>query len=156
MFTTILANVVAWVTSKLGGAFVDKFLGYLKHRTDNEIRRLEIQSAQEQNANNNETKLAMKRSGDQVTLLTSAMRYKAFWVPWLMCAIPVGAWFGWGMLDSLFNGALPDVAALPPQLKHYADIVFQNIFWTGGAGVGATAIDNAARNITAAILRAKK
>ncbi|MFE0013769.1 hypothetical protein ACFWXH_02905 [Mesorhizobium sp. NPDC059054] len=32
------------------------------------------------------------------------------------------------MADSLSNGALPDVAALPPQLKEYADIVFQNIF----------------------------
>jgi hypothetical protein len=47
------------------------------------------------------------------------------------------------MCDSLFHGALPDVSALPPQLKEYADIVFQNIFYVGG-GVAGLQLDASA------------
>ncbi|ABF71286.1 p034 [Rhizobium phage 16-3] len=41
------------------------------------------------------------------------------------------------MTDSLANGSLPDVTALPPQLKEYADVVFANIFYVGGGVAGA-------------------
>lgn len=76
-------------------------------------------------------------------IVTAGMQHKAFWIPWLIAAVPTAAWFGWGMLDSLCNGALPDAAALPPQLKEYADIVFQNIFYVGGGVAGLGAIANA-------------
>ena len=79
----------------------------------------------------------------QASVVTSGMQHNAFWIPWLIAAIPTAAWFGWGMLDSLCNGALPDAAALPPQLKDYADIVFQNIFYVGGGVAGLGAIANA-------------
>ena len=49
------------------------------------------------------------------------------------------------MTDSLFNGALPDVSALPVQLKEYADVVFSNIFYVGGAALGAQTISAAIR-----------
>jgi hypothetical protein len=79
----------------------------------------------------------------QASVVTTGMSHKAFWIPWLLAAVPTAAWFGWGMLDSLCNGALPDAAALPPQLKEYADIVFQNIFYVGGGVAGLGAIANA-------------
>ncbi len=73
-------------------------------------------------------------------VVIAGMQFKIFWLAWSIAAVPTAAWFGWGMLDSLANGALPDVAALPPQLKEYADIVFGNIFYAGAAGAGVQAI----------------
>ncbi len=78
-------------------------------------------------------------------VIQTAMGHKMFWVPWSIAAIPLSMWFGWGMLDSLMNGALPDVAALPPQLKAYADVAWGNIFYTGGGVVG---LQIAARTIS--------
>ena len=59
-------------------------------------------------------------------VVKAGMQFPLFWVAWSIAALPTAAWFGWGMADSLFNGTLSDVAALPPQLKEYADIVFGN------------------------------
>jgi hypothetical protein len=81
----------------------------------------------------------------RASVIQTGMQSKVFWVPWLMAAVPTSAWFGWGMVDSLANGALPDVAALPPQLREYADIVFQNIFLTGAGAVGVQSIASALR-----------
>lgn len=79
----------------------------------------------------------------QASVVKAGMENKLFWIPWLIAAVPTAAWFGWGMLDSTLNGALPDVAALPPQLKEYADTVWQNIFFTGAGVAGATSIAKA-------------
>lgn len=79
----------------------------------------------------------------QASVVTSGMSHKAFWIPWLIAAVPTAAWFGFGMLDSLTGGVLPHVAALPPQLKEYADIVFQNIFYAGAGFAGIQSISNA-------------
>lgn len=73
---------------------------------------------------------------EQASVIKTGMQYRAFWVVWLTAALPCAAWLGWGMLDSLFNGQLPDVAALPPQLKQSYDLVLSNIFYTGAAGAG--------------------
>ena len=81
----------------------------------------------------------------QASVISTGMQHRMFWVPWSIAAIPTAAWFGWGMLDSLFNGALPDVAALPPQLRAYADVVWNNIFLSGGIVAGGTAIASAIR-----------
>lgn len=78
-------------------------------------------------------------------IIQAGMQHKAFWIPWLIAAVPTAAWFGWGMADSLCNGALPDVASLPPQLKGYADVVFANIFYTGAGAAGIQAIAAAIR-----------
>lgn len=69
-------------------------------------------------------------------VVKEGMQHKLFWIPWLLAAVPTAAWYGWGILDSMiYAGAvLPDVAALPPQLKTYADLVWANIFYAG-AGV---------------------
>ena len=69
-------------------------------------------------------------------VVKAGMQHRAFWLAWLIAALPTATWYGWGMADSLFDGSLPDVAELPPQLKAYADIVFGNIFYAGGAVAG--------------------
>lgn len=86
-------------------------------------------------------------AGEARQAVTAGMQHKAFWLPWLLAAVPLSAWFAWGILDSLTNGLLPDVATLPPQLKEYADIVWGNIFYVGGgvAGAGIVARAIAAR-----------
>jgi hypothetical protein len=87
----------------------------------------------------------LKQQEISADIVKSGMEHKAFWVAWLIAAIPTAAWFGWGMMDSLFNGALPDVAQLPPQLKEYADIVFANIFYSGAGVAGLQAVAGAFR-----------
>jgi hypothetical protein len=85
----------------------------------------------------------MAAQANNAAVVREGMQHKAFWIPWLIAAVPTAAWFGWGMTDSLFNGTLPDVSALPPQLKEYADIVFANIFYVGGGVAGAQLIAKA-------------
>lgn len=87
----------------------------------------------------------MEQQALSASVVKEGMQHRAFWIPWLIAAVPTAAWFGWGMLDSMFNGALPDVAALPPQLRAYADIVFSNIFLTGAGAMGAQTIASAIR-----------
>jgi hypothetical protein len=85
----------------------------------------------------------MAAQANNAAVVREGMQHKAFWIPWLIAAVPCAAWFGWGMMDSAFGGSLPDVAALPPQLKEYADIVFANIFYVGGGVAGAQLIAKA-------------
>lgn len=85
----------------------------------------------------------MEAQAANAAVVREGMQHKAFWVPWLIAAVPCAGWFGWGMMDSAFGGSLPDVAALPPQLKEYADIVFANIFYVGGGVAGAQLIAKA-------------
>ena len=85
----------------------------------------------------------MAAQANNAAVVREGMQHKAFWIPWLIAAVPCAGWFGWGMTDSLFNGTLPDVSALPPQLKEYADIVFANIFYVGGGVAGAQLIAKA-------------
>lgn len=74
----------------------------------------------------------------QRDVITAGMQHKAFWVPWLISTVPLACWFAWGVADTIANGALPDVAELPPQLKAYADQAWQNIFFTGAGVAGVT------------------
>lgn len=88
-----------------------------------------------------ETKLADAQ--EQAGVIKKGMDFKVFWIPWLMAAVPTSLWFAMGMLDSAFGGALPDVTELPPQLKEYADTVWQNLFYTGVAGMGVQTLARA-------------
>lgn len=81
----------------------------------------------------------------QAGVIQEGMKHRAFWFPWLLAALPLSGWFAWGVMDSMLNGALPDVATLPPQLKEYADAVWQNIFYTGAGVAGAGALASAIR-----------
>lgn len=133
----ILQWILKWVGGDLATALTRAYEAKLKAGNDADriaadvsIKAIESQmAAQAQSA-------AVVREG---------MQHKAFWIPWLIAAAPTTAWFGWGMADSLFNGSLPDVSALPPQLKEYADVVFANIFYTGAGAAGVQAIASAIR-----------
>ncbi|WP_201271831.1 hypothetical protein [Sinorhizobium meliloti] len=85
----------------------------------------------------------MAASAESADVVKEGMQHKVFWIPWLIASVPCAAWFGWGMLDSLAGGSLPDVTTLPPQLKGYADIVFANIFYAGAGVVGVSALAGA-------------
>ena len=123
---------MGWLLSLLSGPFLDRILGHLERRADTDTERLRITALREKAAN-----------AESAAVIKEGMQHKAFWIPWLLAAVPLSAWFAWGIMDSTFNGALPDVATLPPQLKEYADIVWSNIFYVGGGVAGAGIIANA-------------
>lgn len=83
----------------------------------------------------------------QAQVIQTGMSHRLFWIPWLIASVPISAWFGWGVIDSLTGGALPHVAALPPQLKEYADIVWQNIFLSGGIVAGSSVVASAIKAV---------
>jgi len=76
-----------------------------------------------------------------------------FWIPWLIVTIPLSVWFAWGMTDTIANGALPDVAEIPPGLKLYADQAWGSIFYSGGGVASAQVLG---KTITAAIRERKR
>lgn len=127
--------MIAFLLKLLGPNVIDRVLSSLERRANTETERQRIESVQRQHAQTVAANVVM-----------AGMQHKAFWIPWLIAAIPTSLWYGWGMLDSLCNGALPDVAALPPQLLRYADVVFNNIFYSGAALGGAQMIATAIRS----------
>lgn len=128
----MIARFLAFLASAAGSSFLDRFLGHLENRIDNETERARISADRDK-----------ALSGDAAGVIREGMQHWPFWVAWSLAAFPTAAWFGWGMLDSLADGALPDVAELPPQLKSYADVVFANIFYSGAALGGAQMIARA-------------
>jgi hypothetical protein len=133
----IWTTILRWLTGDLASALTRWREVELKAR--NESERLVAQAAIE------EIKGQIASRAEAASVVKEGMQHKVFWIPWLLAAVPTALWFGWGMLDSLCNGALPDVAKLPPQLERYADIVFANIFYVGAGGLGVQAIANAIR-----------
>lgn len=131
------ALIVRWITGSLVGQLTDAYKARLA--AGNETERLVADSVVKQ------LEAAVTSQAESAGIVKAGMGHKAFWIPWLVAAIPTAAWFGWGMTDSLMNGALPDVAALPPQLKEYADIVFANIFYVGGGVASAQLVASAIR-----------
>lgn len=113
-------------------ALTDTYLKYKDSEVESERIRADLARRQ--------IDAEVEHRANQVDVVKAGMQHRIFWVAWGLAALPTAAWHGWGMLDSmLWDGSLlPDVAALPPQLKEYADTVWQNIFYTGGAVAGAT------------------
>lgn len=136
MILSILSLVLGGVF-KLVPGLAGKYFDHLAKKADTETERIKIaQVAQTQ------------LTSMQAETIRTAMGFKVFWVAWSMIAIPFAGWLGWGFLDSAFNGALPDVAKLPSQLKEYGDIVIANIFVSGGIVAG---VQGAARTVSNAI-----
>jgi hypothetical protein len=133
----IWAALLKWITGDLVGQLTKAYEARL--RAQNETEKLIADVA----VKDIEARIEANRLSASV--VKEGMQHKVFWIPWLIAAIPTSLWFAWGMLDSLFNGALPDVAALPPQLKQYADVVFANIFFVGGGVKGIELIASAIR-----------
>ena len=126
----------AWAFSKvlglLGGKVFDRVLGHLEARMNSETERLRITSLREQHA-----------MTTQASVVTAGMAYPFFWIPWLIATVPLSLWFGWGMLDTTLNGALPDVAEIPPGLLSWAQIAWGNLFYSGGGVAAATIVGRA-------------
>lgn len=130
----MLASIVAKLLGSVGFGFLDRVLGHLERKADSETERMRINASREAALN-----------AEAAGVVKAGMQFPMFWVAWSIAAIPTCIWHGWGMMDSTLNGALPDVATLPPQLKEYADIVFGNIFYSGAALGGAQVIASAIR-----------
>lgn len=130
----MLASIVAKLLGSVGFGFLDRVLGHIERKAASETERLKIEASRQAAAN-----------AEAAGVVKAGMQFPMFWVAWSIAAIPTVAWYGWGMIDSTLNGDLPDVAALPPQLKEYADVVFGNIFYSGAALGGAQVIASAIR-----------
>lgn len=76
----------------------------------------------------------------QAAVVQTGMAHKAFWIPWLMAAIPAAGWYAWGMVDSTWPGHFPHVAALPDQLLAFTQDIWGNLFLSGGVALGSTAV----------------
>lgn len=131
----ILQWILKWVGGDLATALTRAY--ELKLRAANDADRIKA------DVSIKALEAQMEAQAASAAVVREGMQHKAFWVPWLIAAVPCAGWFGWGMMDSAFAGSLPDVAALPPQLKEYADIVFANIFYVGGGVAGAQLIAKA-------------
>jgi hypothetical protein len=129
---------------KLIGALV----GVANRFSDNALARAQVQAGVDIAG----LQAGVELARTQRDVITSGMQFRVFWVAWALAALPMAAWFGWGMLDTLTNGALPDVASIPLGLKPYADTVWQNIFYTGAAG----AIAQGTTSTIAKVLSAKR
>lgn len=129
--------IINWLTGSLVGQLANAYKVAKEAKTESE------RIAAEKVIKSIEATLEARKIAAGV--VKDGMQHKVFWIPWLIAAVPTAAWFGWGMTDSLLNGALPDVAALPPQLKEYADIVFANIFYSGAAMGGVQVVASAIR-----------
>lgn len=136
---TWLFSMIFGGLTKLVPGLTDSIFKHLENKANSETERIRIATAAQQNL-----------TAEQASTIRTAMGFRVFWVAWSMIAIPFAAWLGWGFMDSLFNGALPDVAALPKQLKGYGDIVIANIF-VSGAGVAG--IQSGAATIREALTR---
>lgn len=134
-----LGNVIQWVLKWLGGDLATALTKAYeaKLRAANDADRIKA------DVSIKAIEAQMAAQAASAATVREGMQHKAFWIPWLIAAVPCAGWFGWGMMDSAFGGSLPDVAALPPQLKEYADIVFANIFYVGGGVAGAQLIAKA-------------
>lgn len=130
----MLATIVARLLGAAGFGFLDRVLGHLERRADSETERQRIAAQREAAANTT-----------AANVVIAGMQHKAFWIPWLIVTVPLAAWFAWGMADTIANGALPDVAAIPPGLLPWAQSAWDNIFYAGGGVAGLTAVANAVR-----------
>jgi hypothetical protein len=135
MIATLFATVLRW----LGGGVIDKVLGHLQAKAASDVERLRIEKGVDIEQIRSDTAVA----GYRRDVITAGMAYRAFWVVWLMFAVPLGLWWIAVMADTIFNGALPDVATIPAQLVPWADTIFQNLFYSGGAVAGLGALGRA-------------
>jgi hypothetical protein len=123
------AAIIRWVTGDLVGQLAGAYKAAQNAKTESERIAAGVQIKK--------IEATMAARADGASIIKTGMQHKAFWIPWLLAAVPLSAWFAWGVADSMLNGGLPDVATLPPQLKEYADVVWGNIFYVGGGVAGA-------------------
>jgi hypothetical protein len=119
-------------------------LGFAQKRSSDQVERFRIETG----LNETEIKANVELGAQAASVIKAGMQFKVFWVPWSMAAIPMAAWFGWGVLDTaIYNGSiLPDVGKLPDQLARYGDAVWNSIFYSGAAVGSVQAISRTISN----------
>ncbi len=122
MFGSIIGMVLNW----LGSDVLKQVFGYLEKKADNDTERQRIQSLKEQHA------LTM-----QADVIKTGMSHKVFWCAWGTAALPLSAWFGYGMVNTMFP-MLPHIPQIPPGLLPWAQVVWGNIFISGAGAIGLT------------------
>lgn len=126
----IITAVLQW----LGGGVLDKVLGHLETRVNNETERQRVKALRDQHA-----------MTTQAAVITAGMEHKWFWIPWLIATVPMAVWFGLGMLGTAFPGYLPFVAIIPPGLEPWAKAAWDSLFFSGGGVAAASSIAKAIR-----------
>lgn len=128
--TWILTTILNW----LGGNALDKVLGHLETRVNNETERQRIRALRDQH-------MATVQAG----IITTAMQHKVFWVPWSFATCSMSLWFGIGMLNTTFPGYFPVVATIPPGLEPWAKGAWDSLFFSGAGVAGASILAGAIR-----------
>jgi hypothetical protein len=128
--TWLLATILKW----LGGGVLDKVLGHLESRVNNETERQRIAALRDQHM-----------ASVQGQVIMAGMEHKAFWVVWCIATVPLAGWFGLGMLNTAFPGYFPIVATIPPGLEPWARPAWDSLFFSGGGVAAATSIARAIR-----------
>lgn len=144
----MLASALSWLVRFLSSAALDKVFDSIRQRRSDELERYKIQSGVDIEEIRADAEIQKTYIEGTNARLMKAMEFKVFWIPWLIATVPLAAWFGWGVLDSAINNGafLPDVAALPPQLKEYADAAWANIFLSGAGVTGVQVLGRALIN----------
>lgn len=135
MLTVLAAALPALAARILPGFLLSAWKTYNERKLATETDQRKHVHEERLSAIENETERRKIASEER----KEAMGFPMFWVPWSIASVTLSTWFGWGVLDSLTNGALPDVATLPPQLKEYADSVWNSVF-VSGAGMGGAQV----------------
>ncbi len=122
--------MLAWLIKTglgfLSSGVLDKVFTYLEKKSDNDTERQRIQSIKEQHA------LDVQRD-----VITTGMSHKVFWICWGTAAFPLCAWFGYGMVNTIFP-SLPHIAEIPLGLLDWAKTIWGNIFLSGAGVLGVT------------------
>lgn len=129
-----MSRFLSLILNWLGGGVLDKVLGHLENRVNNETERQRIAALRDRHM-----------ATMQAHVITSGMEHKWFWIPWLIATVPMALWFGLGMLGTAFPGYLPFVAKIPPGLEPWAKAAWDGLFFSGGGVAAATSIAKAIR-----------
>lgn len=118
-------------------------LNFATKRSDNALEALKVKAEEGNKTAELAAQVSQSDAAARRDIILAGMQNPWFWRLWVLATLPVVLWFGWGMLDSLFNGGLSDVASLPPQLKEYADASWQSLFYSGAGVKGVEIAANA-------------
>ncbi len=130
----MIPTIIAFILKIAGSGAVDSILKYLETRANTDVQKAQIASLTVQN----DQKL-------QAEVITTGMSHNWFWIPWLMATVPLAGWFGYGMINTIFPW-LPHEAEVPPGLLAWAQIAWQNLFYSGGAVAGISILSNAIKS----------
>lgn len=132
-------TAIKWLLGFASGPVLDKILGHIQATQASHVEELKVQAG----VDVERIRADIAVQGYAAGVVQSGMQHKMFWVAWSMAAVPLAAWFAWGVLDSMLGDSLPDTLPMRGQLLDFANIVWGNIFYAGGAVASANVIARA-------------